>query len=141
MKCQFDSLKCAKILKDGGVAPDDAEAIAGMLTETNINNLYSRPEIDEMLNEVVKTTLAESRREFDQLNDTVKTTLAENRRQFDKSLERSREDLAEVRRQFDQSFARSREDSESNRRWIVGTIITCALALGGYLSALMHLTH
>lgn len=112
MKLEFDSLKCVKMLIFKGLDAKNSEAIVESLADIEIRNLYSIMEIDSMLSETVKNTLAECRREFD---DRIAV--------YEKRIEL---EIAEAK---------------SSRRWMVGTIITCTLALAGYLSALIHLTH
>ncbi len=128
MRFEFDTLKCAKMLTRGGVQTSQAEVMIESLSGVDINNLYGKMEIDTMLNEAVRNTFEEFRRESDKRHREFNERSAERRREFDKR-------MAERDKQIEKDLTESR----TWRRWTVGTIITCTLALAGYLSALIHL--
>ncbi len=75
------------------------------------------------------------------LPEAIQKALDKNSHQFDQRLEAER-------RQADQRCALMEKRIESDiaearnaRRWMTGVIITCTLALAGYLSALLHMSH
>ncbi|MCH9644726.1 MAG: hypothetical protein K0U29_04170 [Gammaproteobacteria bacterium] len=112
MKLELDSLKCAKMLSNGGLNTGQADAIAMALTDCEIWNLFNRDEVMTMVNEGLDRIIEKYERKW-----------AEDQRRLD---DKHREDLRELR---------------IGRRWLTGLIITCTLALAGYLSALIHITH
>ncbi len=171
MRVEFDTLKCAKMLRKGGMETSYAEVMIGSFSSVEINNLYSKMEMDTMLSESVLNTLVECRREFDARLErdriTTDKVLEDRRREFDARMERDRiatekaleerriatdkaiedrrrefnERAAERNLQFEKESAERRMESRSAIRWMVGTVITCTLALAGYLSTLIRLTH
>ncbi len=120
MKFEFDTLKCAKMLAKGGLATSQAEVMIGSLSNVEMNNIYSKTEINGMLHESFYKAVDECRREFD-------ARMAERNRLIDK--------------QIDRQIEKDSAERKAMIRWIVGTIITCTLALASYLSALIHITH
>lgn len=128
MKFQFDTLKCAKMLVKGGMPIYYANVMVESLSKVELNNICDRREIEAMLSETVQkvfdefdSRMAERRREFNE-------RAAERRREFN-------ERAAERNKQIEKDIAEGR----SLMRWLIGTVITCTLALAGYLSALIHL--
>ncbi len=138
MQIEFNTLKCAKILSQGGLPASYAELLVESLAGVEINNLYERMEIDTMLSQAIQNTFIENRKATDK-------TIDEWRREFDARMEERRRDfdarMAERNQQFEKDFAERKVESRNNLRWMVGTIITCTLALASYLSALIRLTH
>lgn len=123
MKLELDTLKCVTMLVDNGVAQNDAKAIIDTLSSITIRNLYEKSGVDNMLSETVQKVFDENRRELDR-------RIEERRRETE-----ARFALSEKR--MDQEIAEAR----SRHRWMIGTIITCTVALAGYLSALIQMTH
>lgn|SRR3990167_5328010 len=116
MKLEIDTLKCAKMLARQGFNSLQAEGLVSTFADCKFRNLYSKNEINTMLTEAMEKVFRDNRAELER-------RLEEQRRELDKRIEA---DIAEIR---------------TNRRWIVGTIITVGIALAGYLSALIHFTH
>ena len=138
MQIEFNTLKCAKILSQGGLPASYAELLVESLAGVEINNLYGRVEIDTMLSETVQNAFVEGR-------EANRKAIEECRREFDARMEERRRDfdarMAERNQQFEKDFSERKVESRNNLRWMVGTIITCTLALASYLSALIRLTH
>ena len=133
-KIELDTLKCVQLLMDRGLETKMAEAIVESLTDIPVRNLYNKSEVDNMLSDAVEKTIHECRREFDEKIHERRRELDERHREFDKQyLERYRESK--------ERFSSMEKSIESGRRWMVGTIITCTVALATYLSALIHFIH
>ncbi len=145
MRIEFNTLKYAKILSKGGFPALYAETLAGSLADIEYNNLYGKTEINTMLSQAIQNTFTESRKawreEIAKESKAHDKAIAEQRREFDARMEERRRDFAERSQQFEKEFAERRIESRNNLRWIIGTIITCTLALASYTAALIRLTH
>jgi hypothetical protein len=116
MRIQCDSLKYANILEKKGIKANDADGLMSTITAIEIFNLYSKDEVNSMLNESIQQIFIEEK---------------ENRAKQDQK-------LAEQRREFDLQIKEQRNEALNSRRWMVGTIITVGFSLAAYLSALIH---
>jgi hypothetical protein len=112
MKFEFDSLKCAKLLRVIGIETSVAEALVEAAATTEIKNLYNKQEVDVMLSESVRGVLDEFRRESDK-NFAI----------LEKQIEKNEKEM------------------KSSRRWLGGLIVASSISIAGYLSALIHFTH
>lgn len=128
MKFEFDTLKYAKLLISKGVKSNDSEALSESLTAINMRNIYSKAELDAMVPQTVTDVLTQFRRESDLRHAEFKERLEADRQQF-----------AADQLRHEADFQRYQLEQRSGRRWLAGLIITVGIALGGYLSALMHL--
>lgn len=130
MKLEFDTLHCAKMLVEFGLQPKLAQGLVETLANTDIRNCYSTQEVNAMLPETVQKTLDKYQADMDMRFER------ENR-----EYERKR---AEFKQDLEMQLKRTEDLYQKDRavhRWVIGTIITVGIALAGYLSALIHLTH
>ncbi|MCH9744120.1 MAG: hypothetical protein K0U29_04215 [Gammaproteobacteria bacterium] len=111
------------MLSIGDLSAEQADAIVTMLTDCEIWNLFNKDEVTTMLNEGL-----------DKIIEKHDKIMEENDKKWD---QKHKELLAN----WGQEHREYRRELRSDRRWMVGTIITCTLALAGYLSALIHLSH
>jgi len=112
MKLEFDTLQYANMLECNGFSQAQSRAMVEQLSSCEFYNLYNGKKVDQMLSETIEKVFREHDR---------KTAEADKR---------FREEAAEMRAEY-----------RSDRRWTVGTIITTGIALAGYLSVLIHMTH
>lgn len=119
IRLEFDTLDCVYLLMDKGLKEEISKAIVEALSKTPIRNLYSKSEVNEMVNEVIRETLEQHQRELDR-------RFNERRQELDQRLNERR-----------QEFDAFRSEVRSQYRWLVGTIVTCTLSLISYL----HLIH
>ena len=59
--------------------------------------------------------------------------------QFEKRYQESRENFRQFMEERQQWFDRQMAEQRAGRRWVVATIVTCALGLASYMSVLFHL--
>lgn len=130
MKIEMDTLKCVKMLAQKGLNDKTAQAIVESFTDINIRNLYTKSKVDIMLSEAVQKTFDDLRRESDRKYEAAQRQHREVEKKH-----------AVMQKMMQQRVEADIAEARSGRRWLIGTIITCTLALAGYLSALIHFTH
>ncbi len=130
MKLEIDSLKCVKLLTSRGWNISDAEAVVEAFTDIDFRNVYDKQEVTTMLSEAVQKVFDNADKRFDEERRSSDKRLDEERRSSEKHFE-----LLEKRIESD------RQESINSRRWMTGIIVTAIIALAGYLSALIHISH
>ena len=152
VKFEFDTLQCVRMLIQNGISLELAEPMVAMLASSEFWNLYSKREVDSMLNETVEKVfrenraevdrrLEEQRRGFDKWIEEYKRLYEESKRQYEEDRRRSDAHIEADKQRFETEMAKFQIEAKADRRWVVGTIITVGVALAGYLSALIHFTH
>jgi len=112
-KIMFDTLKYAKILAGAGVIHAEAHSLAMM--EAVSQNIYSKPEVDKML----EATFQKSDKRFDatirrsdQKFEALERSLAEDRARGDKELLEGKHQIAEDRARADKEIQENKHRSD-----------------------------
>lgn len=130
MNIHCDSLKCVTLLEGKGIESKLAKAVVELLTEMDIQNIYSIKEVDTMLSESITKIFEDRDKRFVEHKDM----LNEQKREFDESLRQQRQEMLESRKDI-------RHEILTSRRWMVGTMISIGLSLAAYLTTLIKVIH
>ncbi len=127
MKMMIDSLKSVKLMDKKGVDRNLSEAFIEVACDTEIGNLYSKDEVNNMLAQSVQDVLTESRREFD------------------KRLDAQREDMKSQREDMKSQFTELKSEFaefKTTKRWIIGLVLTVGTTwIVNLFHPLMNITH
>ncbi len=133
MRVMINSLKAVKLIEAKGIDRVLSEAIVEMASDTEVENVYSKDEVNGMLAQAVKEVLSESRREFDKsLNDSK----IEFNTRFDLQREESKAQRADSKAQLAEWRTQTNE-LKSQKRWIVGLFVTVAVGFAANFSHLL----
>ncbi|KTD25161.1 hypothetical protein [Legionella maceachernii] len=141
MRIQIDSLKYAKMLKARGFPTRPAEALVSVLTEVEIQNVYSISEVNSMLSESIKGVFDEHEKALKEVFDEQEKALANQRREFDAHHSALKAELKEGRDRSDRVYENLMGEIATSRRWAIATIITVGFSIATYLAALFRLGH
>lgn len=130
MNLKFDTLECVNITLAQGGDEVVANALSATLSAITIWNLYDDTEVETMLNEAMERTLHEFRKDSDRQVAAIDKQILMMEKRLEADQAQARLDRAEARK-----------EAIATRRWLVGTLITGLLALGTYLSTLLHVIH
>ena len=130
MKIQCDSLKYVTLLENKGISHKSAKACFEVLTDMEIQNIYSVNEVNSMLNEAINKVFEDRDKVLEQRDKR----LAEQKREFDENLRLQRQEMLESRKEL-------RQEILASRRWLMGTMLTIGLSLAAYLTTLFKMIH
>ena len=116
MRIEFDTLKCAKMLSSRGFPLKQAEALVSVLSASEITNINSKDEVNNMLAEAVEKV-------FTRWDEKQAIQNRESERRIQSYENRLNLDLAEAR---------------SHRRWLIGTLITMGAVI---TTTIIHFAH
>ena len=101
MKIQCDSLKYVTLLESKGISHKSAKACFEVLTDMEIQNIYSVNEVNSMLNEAINKVFEDRDKMFEQRDKMLEQRdlrLAEQKREFDENLRLQRQEMLESRK-------------------------------------------
>ena len=123
MKLATDTLTCVKLMIQRGLTQTQAEAVVSTFSETEVNNLLSAHEVDQMIGEATQKVFDKSDRRFE-------ATLQRMDKRLDATLNRVDDKYDTLRREV-------RHDIRSQSRWLISTMIGCSAALAS-LHLIVH---
>lgn len=130
MKIEIDTLALRNHLASNGFSAKQAEGFVQGLGKTDFNNLYSKDEINTMINDAFKQILDHYSKEW--ANERI---LFENR--ANQQLERYTQTEARFESRCDQIEERLDRRVRSSFHWTLTTVITVGIGL----ASLIHFTH
>ena len=123
MKLETDTLKCAKILKNKGISTTMAEALVETATTIDITNLYSKYEVDDIMNkntQALLNTLDDFRHEMNHKFDTLRT---------------------DIHHTLDMRLQKTADDFRAQLRWTVTTMIGAGAVFTSLLASMHFFFH